>query len=141
MEIHHLSFSITSTEIRNWILSRPPEPSLEIIDFRSEEGGFRVQLKYKKLSFPLKVKLLEANHSFLRLEISSLPRMLKVIPLKIQQPGVELKGREVWIDLLTASGGKIERIDIEDLAFHPDRITVKVRDLLLSESMLFRQSS
>lgn len=142
MEIHNLSLTITPGEIQQWLSSKKTESNLEIASFKSEEGGFTVHLKYKRITLPVRLKLLETNYSLIRLEILTLPSILSALPLNIWQgQGIKLKGRELWIDLLTASQGKIQHLDLQDLSFHPDRITIKVRDLQVEEPFALRYSS
>jgi hypothetical protein len=142
MEIHNLSISFTPREVQQWLKTKETQSTVQVINFKSEEGGFTVHLKYKKIALPIRLKLLEANYSLIRLEILSLPSILSALPLNLwQSQGLKLKGRELWIDLLTASRGRINKIALDEISFHPDRITVKVRDLEVVEPFALRYSS
>ncbi|GEM_PF-2112889 len=142
MEIHQLNMSFTPDEVQGWLNYRETGSSLKISHFSGEEGGFTLQLKYKRLTIPVRLKLIEANCSLIRLEIISLPSLFSALPLNLfQSQGVTLKGRELWIDLVIASGGRLAQLDLEELSFHQDRITFKVRDLVIEEPFVLKHSS
>lgn len=142
MEIHHLSMSITTKEVEEWLLSQKNQTPFEILSFTCKEAGFQITLKYKMLKLPVQLRLLEAGYSLIRFEILSLPSILSALPLNIwQSQGIKLKGRELWIDLLAASQGRLAAVDVEELSFHQDGISFKIRNLVVREPFALKHSS
>ncbi len=134
MEFHSLNLSLTPAEVQSWLISKSQNAVVKVAAFGGGEDEFRLTIEYKGLAVPMHFKFISAELALVHLELISLPAILSMLPFlfPISKNGIKLQGRDIWIDLLTLSQGRIRKLNLQELKIQPQTITIKLLDLELT---------